>query len=406
MSYIPSQLTYSLSKLGGFSKNVLLIKPLNKTTFGASEILTIRLPTNDVIDLHSLALSFTATPSLSVLPKYASSMISRLEVLCNGSSIFGAGLSEYNTLYNTFANLLFGADKQQELAAYGGATDIVAQPSEAGDAKKLTIDHFLGFLGGSMGRYIHTGILGAIEIRISIANPSVLSPISTAAGAQTFSWSNVQLMVDTLTFSDNWFGKSLQTALQTGPIIYPFKNFASFSYSIGANAGSVNTAYGSESLDALYGFLRPVDYDSTSASVAIPDANTGNSHYFKFMADGATFRWRVNNIMVPSFDVNAQSAYQITKNTCNGGGLNLAYVNKIADPTVWSQGKFAFGISLKLHDDTPLSRLASGLNSLGSQLPIEFSFMNAAGSSYRPFIIAETTSYLEIHAGQAVTYHP
>ena len=408
---IPAQLQYSLSRLSGFSSNTLRIVPLNTQSFSAGAQTIIRLPVNSTIDLHSLTLHFTATPTLGVLPVQASELVGRLEVLVNGSSVYGAALQEYNTVSKIYHNLIVGQDKIQEQAVYstGTAPATLAgyaagnSGSTVSSATPLIIDNWVGFLGGSYQRYLDTSILGAVEIRLTWAPAAVITPTSAAAGAQSFTVAGVELLVETIEFADSWFQRSLQAALSSGSLLIPFKGHASFNYYIGAGSGNINTSYATESLDALYCFLRPGDYNSSTASTTL--ANVQDAHYFDFRSDGATHQLRVNTAMKPTFAATTQEAYTLMKNAVNGGGYNLAYKNVIGTSAVWNAGKFTFAQSLKYQDDVPLSKVASGLNTNQSQIPISYNFAGASGSSYAPVIIAETTSFLEVSAAQNVVLH-
>ena len=411
MSSIPVQLSYGLSRLAGFSSNTLRVLPLNTQNFSAGQQTIIRLPVNSTIDLHSLALHFTATPTLGVLPVQASELIGRLEVLVNGSSVYGAALQEYNTVSKIHQNLIVGYDKLQEQAVYSTATfpSILAgytagnSGTTVSPATPLIVDNWVGFLGGSYQRYLDTSILGAVEIRLTWAPSAVITPTSAAAGAQSFTVAGVELLVESIEFSDNWFQRSLQSALSSGPLLIPFKGHASFNYYIGAGSGNINTSYAAESLDALYCFLRPGDYNSASATTTL--AGVQDAHYFDFRSDGATHQLRVNTAMKPTFAATSQECYSLMKNAINGGGFNLGYSNFIATAAIWNAGKFCFAQSLKYQDDTPMSKVASGLNTNMSQIPISYNFAGASGSSYAPVIVAETTSFLEVGAGQNILLH-
>lgn len=409
---IPQQLQFGLQRLAGFSSNSLRVLPLNTQSFSASQQCIIRLPVNSTIDLHSLALHFNATPTLGVLPVQSSELIGRLEILVNGSSIFGQALQEYNTLSKVFHNLICGQDKIQEQAVYstGTAPATLAgylngnTATTVGSTSPLIVDNWVGFLGGNYQRFIDTSVLGSVEIRLTWSPSAVITPTAAAAGGQSFTVSNVELLVETIEFADNWFQRSLQSALSSGSLLLPYKNFASFNYYIGAGSGNINTSYASESLDVLYAFLRLGDYNSATANTTL--AGVQDAHYFDFRSDGATHQFRVNNAMMPTFQATTQEAYTLMKNAVNGGGYNLGYKNVIATPAVWGAGKFTFAQSLKFKDDENLSKYSSGLNTNQSQIPLSYNFSGASGSSYAPVIIAETTSYLEIGAGQNIVYHP
>ena len=93
------------------------------------------------------------------------------------------------------------------------------------------------------------------------------------------------------------------------------------------------------------------------------------------------------------------------KNGVNGGGMNLGYVNVIASQAVWNSGKFAFVQSLRYKDDSPLSKVASGLNTNQSQIPVSWQFSGASAAPYAPTMLFETTSFLEVGAAQNIMLH-
>ena len=407
---IPSGLILGLSRLSGYSSNTARINPLNATTFASGSYSSFRLPVNQVIDLHSLALHFDVTPTNGVVPVQASQLIQRMEVLVNGTSIWGGGLTSYSSLAKVMWNLVYGQDKIQEQSLYSVGTPAATiagyaaagfAPS-AGSAQHLIVDNFIGFLGGSYQRYLDLSILGNVEIRILWENGSVLVP--TAALSPSFSVANLELLVESIEFQDGWYQKSLASALSSAPLFIPYKGFTSFSYSTSANGGEINTSFASESIDRLYAFLRPSTFD-TPGNASTTLGSTQDSNYFTFQSDSATHQFRVNTQYKPLFQATQNEVYSLTKNALNGGN-NLGFVNVIPSQTSWSQGKFAFVQSLHYHDDSPLSKLSSGLNTLNAQVPIAYAYAGANGSAYRPFILVETTSYIEVRPGQQVVYHP
>lgn len=115
----------------------------------------------------------------------------------------------------------------------------------------------------------------------------------------------------------------------------------------------------------------------------------------------------MNSAVYPTYLPSVQEAYTLYQNAVNGGGWNLAHMNTVTTPdgeNTLADGKFVFAASLKLHDDTPISRLSSGLNSARSMLPVELKVSGMTGGC-RPFMAIQTTSYLEVHANQNILVH-
>lgn len=407
---IPQGLILGLSRLSGYSSNTALVRPLNATSFSSGQYTTFRLPVNQVIDLHSLALHFDVTPDNGVVPVQASQLVQRMEVLINGTSVWGGGLTSYSTLAKVLWNLVYGGDKIQEQSLYSMGTPAATIAGYAatgfasaeGAKQHLIIDNWIGFLGGSYQRYLDLSILGNVEIRLLWETGSVLVP--TATLSPSFLVENVELLVESIEFQDGWYQKSLASALSSAPLFIPYKGFTSFSYAASGNGAEINTSFASESIDRLYAFLRPGTFD-TPGNASTTLGTTQDSNYFTFQSDGASHQFRVNTQYKPLFQATQSEVYSLTKNALNGGN-NLGFVNVIPSQSSWTQGKFTFVQSLHFHDDSPLSKLSSGMNTLNAQVPIAYAYSGASNSGYRPFILVETTSYIEVRPGMQVIYHP
>lgn len=412
MSGIPKQLTFSLERLSGFNKNNIKFPSLNKTSFGPGELMTAYLPANETIDLHSLALHADVAVTNGALPRWTSSLFSRVEVLVNGESISNQALMDYHALYNMMGNTNVGYDKSLEWDVYSRGNAIInSNPGAGSNSYHIIVDNFLGFLSGSFARYVAVGLLGLVEVRILWAPVSVLVAATNTTTTQTYAVTNVSFYLDVIKFSDNFYNRYLESQLAAGPIIIPFKQWASFSYAVSGTGGTCTTSYSTGSLDAVYTALRPTDFDALAPTTFGIDANIGTSPYFRFMGDSAQFQLRVGAEVFPQYLATVPECYTLLKNTLNGGGLNLAYLNNVGTQTAWNIGKFCFAQSFKLHDDMPLSRLASGLSTNQQFVPLVFQFANAAlsgtsASGYRPIMFIESTAYLEVpHAGRVI-YHP
>src|SRR5689334_10643734 len=112
MSYIPKSLQLYLQSLeAGMSRNTIKLTPLNSSSgLVPGSIVSFKLPTNSLVDLHSLALMFTATTSATSgtnvkLPQHTSSLIQRMDVLVNGVQCGLSGCSSYGDVFNVLANL-------------------------------------------------------------------------------------------------------------------------------------------------------------------------------------------------------------------------------------------------------------------------------------------------------------
>ena len=394
MVYVPKQLTFSLQKLEGMSSQIVKILPLNKTSFQSSEQMTLRLPANTVIDLHSLSLQFKASTSSTAevpavgFPRHTSSLIQRLEVLAGGQSLSGGGLQEYNTLYNVIGNLEFGPDKLAEQAIYANGGDQGAVVGEKTDVD-MTVDGFLGLLGGYAGqRYLHTGLLSNnAEIRLTWANPSVLTTGGTAQAGANFTVKDVSLLATCVSWQDGWYDSAIASLLEDGPIQIPFKNYTSYAYASSAATGTMSFSHESSSVDCLYALLRSSTYDQAGASGSLV---AGTSKFFNFTSDDATYQWRINTTTAPQFLASVKEVYAITKASINAGGIS-SYANSITSADQYADNKFTFALALNYLSDEKNTPILSGFDTRGNQVPFTLTY-NGSTANLRSFVIVETTS--------------
>ena len=405
--YIPRALTYQLSKLSGYAQQTVKLQPLGKTNFNAGDQCIFRIPVNSMVDLSSIVLqmqvsttSTAATPMVG-LPRHSASLLQRVEVLLNGQSVSGSSLQEYGTVHNLLMNATASASRIAEQGIYALGTDRV-QPTGVEVGTQVIIDSWLGLLGGSAGScFLNTSLTGAVEVRLTFNSGAVLTGGALAQPNATFSVANVAMNVTTISFADNWLDTATASLLADSPILIPFKSYSSYQYAVNANAGQMSFSHSAESIDALYGFLRPLTYD------AVGNANNfanGTSPYYNFISDGTAtqFNYSVNNQQYPQWAASVVDAYSILKQTLGAGGFST-YANTITSPTQFSVSKFIFALGLAFVTGEAMQNCQAGYNTNGSQVPIVFKWSNGAtGAGTRSTCVVECTSLLEIHSGQQV----
>ncbi|CAL8468231.1 g7770 [Coccomyxa elongata] len=330
-------LDYYLNRLNGYSKNTIRVQPVSKQTFNSGETIIIRLPTNAIIDLHTLVLSMdggaftnlqttnagvasTSTPNAD-FPRYVQSLFRRVDVTAGGVQVGLGSLSDYGAVWSLLALNTLGQDKHNELSKYelagelsannnlgpfyqGGqdypalgrtATGVTAQAqgvvptgtSNTIPTQRLQCSNWLGVLGGNFMRFLDTNLLPDVEIRLTLNSPYVLvnnlpanqtgPPVITYANSVgNYAVTNLYMAMETISFGDDSYRRMLDSRLATGdPIIVPFTNWASFETS--APPGSTNSVtqftVATQSLNALYGTARVGNYDSTMQSATTSTVN-------------------------------------------------------------------------------------------------------------------------------------
>jgi len=279
----PKSLSYAIKQLsGGFSRINTKITPDRTTSIGPSDISTFKLPSNCLIDLRTLATFFkitcTATTGTPQLPRYSSSLIERLSVVINGSTI--DIINNYNILFNCLADLEASSIEQMSKRAPSGelydpsvrfsqaaattsaeiaitAVNLLNSGSSAPTSQDMSITQFLGFLGSASTPVIDTRLTGDVYISIQWANAYVLNA-GAAATSQTlagltFQLNSLFMTIDVLSFSDDTYYNNLVSkagngGLMVGYYSYLFSRFATATKSSGI---SVNMNVTASSIDQI-----------------------------------------------------------------------------------------------------------------------------------------------------------
>lgn len=327
-SGFPKSLSYAIKQLsGGFSRINTKITGDRTTSIGPSDISTFKLPSNCLVDLRTLATFFKITCSSSVgtaqLPRYSSSLIERLSVVVNGSTI--DIINNYNILFNCLADLEASSLEQMSKRAPSGelydnsirfsqatatssaevaitAANLQNSASATPTSQDMSITQYLGFLSSCSTPVIDTRLTGDIYISIQWASPYVLnagahSTAQTLAGL-TYQINSLFMTIDVLSFSDDTYYNSLVSKLGNGGLMigyysYLFSRFATATKSSGI---SVNMNVTASSIDQIIATAVHSDATNTFKPLISYGANadcTSTSYNLnKILADPQTF---VNN---------------------------------------------------------------------------------------------------------------
>lgn len=163
----PRNVEYFVSRINGYSKNTIKFQPVSsKPFFVANDTLVFRLPTNAIIDLHTLTLQMnvavactggTAATTPAMLPRYSQSLIRRLDVTAGGVPVGLGSLSDYGAINSFLQVNLMGQDKHHEMSVLelGGGPFALPSPAQlVGTAttqsnfQRVAISGWLGVLGG------------------------------------------------------------------------------------------------------------------------------------------------------------------------------------------------------------------------------------------------------------------
>ena len=120
----PRNIEYYISRIAGYSKNTIKLQPVSqKAPFVAGDVTIFRLPTNAIVDLHTLSLSFdlgiqttwgnidqtlsTYCPTFlqgpARAPRYSEALLRRVDVTAGGVQVGLGSLTDYGSAFSFLA---------------------------------------------------------------------------------------------------------------------------------------------------------------------------------------------------------------------------------------------------------------------------------------------------------------
>ena len=422
MSGYPRNLSYFVKKLANYFKNTYRLQTLNTDTASASQIITVDLPNNALVDLSTLlwyfegATTATGTGAFAVFPRNIESVIERLEVEINGQLV-SPGCAQYAQLWNIVSDTTMGEDCTNRRAVLQKGLNITAAPTAIETSTPYTIVNWLGFLGSAQPQILDTNLLGNVRIRITLSPTNILATAGTITGT-TYSLSKMFFSVDCLSIDDGTYYQLHDSFMAKGGVYeIPFNNYYSFSQSItAAGDGSVKFSLSTQSLNQLWATFvygngtAPQATDAASLTTG-STTGIGSSQYFLRSACGITgYQFNVNNQYVPNFRPNKDMAFTLLMNSYGLSQDTVGGINKnISSLALWRDRYWVASVDLD-HNCGADERYISGVNTLGNVAQGYFEYNNAvvtnnfagASLSQNPtaLVFAQTSCILQVSAGR------
>ena len=447
MDHIPNNMRMAAVKMSNYSRNRFRLETTSNDNAKAGRIVTVNLPEGGAIcDLKSFKMHMdVATTQATVggrtvygrLPADASSLISRVEVYLNGIQLM-QGAAEYNTLCRLLKIGRSSRDKDSSIdrsLSHGAIT-----MADAVEDVSVVMSDWKGFLGETSCRFIDTGLLGQLQVRLTFAGNEVLVPKETGVGIGTnltdanartaasqveYSVSNIFFTIDTIQVDPMYSEMLRQRLSQEESISIIYKEYYTFSLdNITTGSHTTRFSLSSGSIDKMYATFRDSNHQTVGVKGHTMPAATfsdlGVSNAARFMSfDSATSRagnlryaYSINSVRHPQYRADISDAL-----------FDVAYVNnKVYDDSAgtmitamsqFHEGMFMIPLLLN-HPGEPIA-CKSGYDSRGinTNLTLEVSGQvpptaNAAAqttASISSFILCETSSELKIGLGRSVAIH-
>lgn len=402
----PRNLSYFVRKLANYSRNTFRLQTLNQDTASASQIITVDLPNNALVDLNTLTWFFTGTASgtggVARFPRNIESIIDRLELEVNGQLISG-GFSGYNQLWNIIADTSLGEDctnrrRILQHSADGGADAAGVTALGAQTNVQFAITNWLGPLGSMKPEVLDTNLLGNVRLRITLAPTSILSwGTSTTAG--TYSLANMFFSVDTISIDDgNFYAMHDQFLSKGGVYEIPFNNYFSFSQAATAS-GALKFSLSTQSLNMVWATF-------VNGSAGTPNTQNGDaatSTFFRRQGAGINgYQFNINNVPYPNYRPTPLQAWQLMQNAYGMSQDTLGGCHRLIDTQAKWTGSFWVACQSFCHNTADDERYVSGIDTRGNVAQCYFEYDGLSATNYTGMVFAQTTSLLRVGAGRQI----
>jgi hypothetical protein len=398
----PRNLSYFVRKLAGYSRNTFKLQTLNQDTASPSQIITVDLPNNSLVDLNTLTWFFTGstvgTGGTAQFPRNIESIIERLELEINGQLVSG-GCSGYNQLWNIIADTSLGEDCTNRRKILQGSTDVPVAGSIANQTNvQFAITNWLGPLGSMKPEVLDTNLLGNVRLRITLAPTSILT-FGTNTTAATYSLGNMFFSCDTISIDDGNFYAMHDQFLSSGGVYeIPFNNYFSFAQSA-TGSGALKFSLSTQSLNMVWATFANAGFTGSTGR----DADAATSVHFKRTGNGISgYQFNINNVPYPNYRPTAVQAYQLLQNAYGMSQDTLGGCHRLLDtPAKWTDSFWVAAQSFA-HNTSDDERYISGIDTRGNVAQCYFEYQGLAPANQTGLIFCQTTSLLRIGAGRQI----
>jgi hypothetical protein len=413
--------------LNNYSRNTFKLQTLNQSSAKSSQILTVDLPNNALVDLNTLTLSFdgwTSTTNagangFATFPRNIETLIERIEIEINGNLI--GGCASYQHLFQIISDSSFGEDMCNRRKVLKNASDVVAPSANIASSAPVPfmIANWLGFLGSCKPEILDTNLLGNVRIRITLSSPSVLvSSTAVAATGADYQLDNMFFSVDTISIDDgNYYQMHDQFLAKGGVYEIPFNNYYSFSQTA-TSAGALKFSLSTQSLNMVWATF----VNGSSGTPQSLNVNTNTSSFFRRSGsatagststaltaasangNGLKYQFNINNVYYPNYQVTNSQAFQLMENAYGLSQDTLGGCYKgIQFLSSWNQ-HYWVAVQSFAHNTADDERFISGIDTRGNvaQCFFEYSGFGEAATCSTGLVFAQTSSILRVGAGRQI----
>jgi len=402
---------FSVSRLAGYSKNSVKLRPMSQDKAKAGDVVVFELPTNTIVDLRTFSILCKGTAGTgdgannARFPKHVESLIESMQVEINGTLI-DTGFLRYNQLHKIYMDYFAGKDKTATLrnlmqnGTVPSTDDDAAIADDSDTAKLLCFNTFLGFLSAKCP-VIDTSILGQVRVLMRVASNDVI--LTKGNGVASIELNDLFATIDVISVNDGMYYDMVQQRLAEAPIELLFDRYYVFENGKTTAGQTTRWAVATQSLDWVVATLIP-DAAKVSATAKVWVPSTKTSQYFTRSGSTVdTSLFNFNNVQYPNYvPTNADGSIlcetlqnlNVLSDLLGGGD------EKLTSYDLWKSHFWCHVHRFNhLNDAGDDNRLISGLNTLGASAQGYWTTTGTAGDLH-PLVFCKTSATLAIGAGR------
>jgi hypothetical protein len=352
--FVPDSLKFYVNRLA-FSKNRVRLQALSSDKASSGSQVIVRLPSNTLVNLASLTMTGavrayfkgadSATANGVALPtNFDFSFIETLSLIANGG-IITQPFVNYKLLGSILNDLQCNNTMIEKRAALQGSLPQPIQsrgnalaPANQGGWVPFAINNWLSATQTMAPSYISTNLLGDLELRLTMADDSIVQYGAVAdnsdskTGTPSWEMEKINFYIETASIGNNLVDQAVAAKLAAGePINVPFENVFSFSQ---VNQGSTFNQRFSVSSQSVNKILVTTQDNADTANGTqkkfingIPQAFVRNS----LQAQQAQFS--VNNQYSPNYQIDSQivGGWDPNGAAATLNGKNLQFSNALVE---------------------------------------------------------------------------
>jgi hypothetical protein len=387
------------------------------------------------LDVETTSDSTSSNAIYAKLPADSSSLIQSMELYAGGICI-SQSFSEFNTVSRV--KKLIHSSRDRDGSVDGTLSHGAISTTDAVEQVSIVFKPTIGLFAESSTRYLNSGLVGDISVRLTMAPRSVLcykeatvamggdftdAAARAAALNTTYSVTSVHATIDTCTLGDQYERMLLDRLASEDSLNVNFCEYYTYALkSTTGNAHDVRFSLSASSIDAVYTVFRDANYETqgiktqTYSGALFSDANCSNYLHFKSYNSSTTargslrYQYQVNNVQHPQYPADVLDAtsdlIMLTDQHSMAGRGNM--ISSLAD---FGAGKCILPLVLNM----PSNGVAvqSGYNSRGNNTQFSVSITgqtlpavdddSQVTAALSTLVIVQTTAQLRIGGAKQIS---